>query len=104
MCVVAGALFVAFPVSRIVLEPPEPLVAVAALAATALFAFLIVAVARSEPDDLRRARIGFAVADVAIIALAVVTIANSPIRAGSCSSTTRPARQACCSRNVARSR
>jgi two-component system, NarL family, sensor histidine kinase DesK len=75
---VAGAIFVAFPVVRIILEPPTALVAASALAATAIFAFLIIAVARSEPDDQRRTRIGFAVADVAIMALAVVTVANSP--------------------------
>ena len=63
---------------RIILEPPATLVAVTALAATALFAFLIAAVARSEPDDARRARIGFALVDVAIIALSVATVANSP--------------------------
>jgi len=75
---VAGALFIVFPVVRIILEPPATLVAVTALAATALFAFLIAAVARSEPDDARRARIGFALVDVAIIALSVATVANSP--------------------------
>ena len=46
---VAGALFIAYPVVRIIMEPPAPIVVVAALTATTLFALLVLAVGRAAP-------------------------------------------------------
>ena len=52
---IIGAIFVAYPVVRIIAAPPEPIVAVLALSATAIFALLIGVLARRGPlDDATR--------------------------------------------------
>lgn len=75
---VAGAVFIAYPVVRIVLDPPPPLIALAALAVTALFTLLLVAVGRRSPDDARRANPALAIVDLVILGLAAWIVANSP--------------------------
>jgi two-component system sensor histidine kinase DesK len=69
--------FIAYPIIRIVLQPPEPVTAVLALSATALFAFLIASLARRPPEDPRRASPSMAVSVVGIIALAAATTVRS---------------------------
>ncbi len=75
---VAGTVFIAYPVVRIVLDPPAPLIAVAALTVTTLFTVLIVAVGRRPPNDARRANPALAIVDLAILGLAASIVANSP--------------------------
>jgi two-component system, NarL family, sensor histidine kinase DesK len=75
---IVGLIFVAYPIVRIVESPPEPVISVGVLAATAAFAYLIWALARRPPDDPRRASPVFAAMDVAIIALAAAVTVRSP--------------------------
>jgi two-component system sensor histidine kinase DesK len=75
---VAGAVFVAYPIVRIIVEPPAPFVAAAALGATAIFAAMIAILARRSPNDPLRRHPALALLDVALIALATAIVANSP--------------------------
>jgi two-component system sensor histidine kinase DesK len=73
-----GIIFVAYPIVRIVESPPEPAVTVAVLAATAIFAYMIWALARRAPDYPRRASPIFAAMDIAIMVLAAGATVRSP--------------------------
>jgi two-component system sensor histidine kinase DesK len=73
-----GAAFIGYPIVRILTAPAEPLVALLALAATAIFAFVIWSLARRAADDPRRASLVFAALDIVILALASVIVVLSP--------------------------
>ena len=75
---VVGAIFVAYPVVRIVVDPPGLDVAILALGATALFAAVILAVARRGPDDPRRRSLVLAGLEAGLLALATATVLRSP--------------------------
>ena len=75
---IVGLIFVAYPLLRIVSTPTEPAVAVAALAATACFAFLTLWLGRRAPDDPHRADRRLAVLDLAITGLAAFAVLRSP--------------------------
>jgi two-component system sensor histidine kinase DesK len=75
---VVGLIFVAYPLLRIASTPTEPVVALAALAATACFAILTLSLGRRTPDDPRRADLRLAALDVAITALAAFAVLRSP--------------------------
>jgi two-component system sensor histidine kinase DesK len=75
---VAGIVFIAYPIARIVLEPPGPAVAALALAATALFGAIIWSVARRDAFDPARARWWLAVLDLGIIAIATTLTLIEP--------------------------
>ncbi len=75
---VIGAIFVAYPVVRILAAPPEPVVAVLVLSATAIFALLIGVLARLDPLDERRGSPTMAALDLGIIGLATATFVRAP--------------------------
>jgi two-component system, NarL family, sensor histidine kinase DesK len=75
---VAGAAFIAYPIVRVIGQPPEPLVAALVLAATACFTFLLWAVARRDPIDPRRASPWLAALDVAILGLGAAAEVRAP--------------------------
>jgi two-component system sensor histidine kinase DesK len=75
---VAGIAFIAYPIVRILIEPTVPWIAVLVLAATAIFAFIVFALARRDSDDPRRASLVFAGLDIAIMVIAAVIVLGSP--------------------------
>jgi two-component system sensor histidine kinase DesK len=75
---IIGAVFIAYPLVRILAAPPEPIVATLVLSATAIFALLIGLLARREPHDERRRSPILAVLTVAIIGLAAATVIRAP--------------------------
>lgn len=75
---VAGAAFIAYPIVRIIGQPPEPVVAALVLAATAAFALLLWAVARRDPMDPRRASPWLAGLDIAILGLVAAAEVRAP--------------------------
>ena len=75
---VAGLIFIAYPVVRIILRPPDPVVAALALAATAIFAVMIWSVARRDPDDDRRRSLVLAALDVVLLVIVAVLVLISP--------------------------
>jgi DNA-binding NarL/FixJ family response regulator len=74
----AAAVFIAYPLARIVLDPTEPVTAALALAATGLFAFIAFRLGRRSPDDPRRADPRMTAVVLAIIGLAAATCLRSP--------------------------
>jgi two-component system sensor histidine kinase DesK len=75
---VAGLVFVAYPIVHILVAPPQPLVAALALCATAIFAYLIFALARRGPNDVTRARPVYAILDLVLLGLAAAIVLLSP--------------------------
>ncbi len=75
---VAGAAFIAYPIVRIIGQPPEPVVAALVLAATASFTLLLWAVARRDPMDPRRASPWLVALDVAILGLVAAAEIRAP--------------------------
>lgn len=75
---VAGIVFIAYPIARIVIEPPGPAVAALALAATAMFALIVWSVARRDAFDPARARWWLAALDLGIIAIATTLTLIEP--------------------------
>ncbi len=74
----AGLIFIAYPVVRIILRPPDPVVAALALAATAIFAVMIWSVARRDPDDDRRRSLVLAALDVVLLVIVAVLVLIAP--------------------------
>jgi two-component system, NarL family, sensor histidine kinase DesK len=74
----AAAVFIAYPLARIVLDPTEPVTAALALAATGLFAFIAFRLGRRSPDDPSRADPRMTAVVLAIIGLAAATCLRSP--------------------------
>ena len=75
---VAGAAFIAYPIVRIIGQPPEPVVAALVLGATASFALLLWAVARRDPMDPRRASPWLAALDITILGLVAAAEIRAP--------------------------
>lgn len=75
---IIGAIFVAYPLFRILAAPPEPMIAVLALSTTVIFALLIGVLARRDPRDERRRSPALAALNVAIIGLATATVVQAP--------------------------
>lgn len=67
---IAGIVFIAYPIARILIQPPGPAIAASALAATAMFGLIVWSVARRDASDPARARWWLAALDLGIIAIA----------------------------------
>jgi len=75
---VAGIVFIAYPIARIILQPPGPAVAVLALAATAMFAAVVWSVARRDAFDPARGHWWLAALDLGIVAIAATLTLAEP--------------------------
>ena len=67
---IAGIVFIAYPIARILIQPPGRAIAALALAATAMFGLIVWSVARRDASDPARARWWLAALDLGIIAIA----------------------------------
>lgn len=75
---VAGILFIAYPIARLVSDPPGPAITLLVLAATGLFALIVWSAARRDPDDPFRQNPWLAALDVGLLAIAVVLVVLAP--------------------------
>ena len=75
---VAGIVFIAYPIARILIQPPGPAVTALALAATAMFGLIVWSVARRDASDPARARWWLAALDLGIIAIATALTLIQP--------------------------
>jgi two-component system, NarL family, sensor histidine kinase DesK len=75
---VAGIVFIAYPIARILIQPPEPAITALALAATAMFASIVWSVARRDAFDPARGRWWLAALDLGIIAIATILTVIDP--------------------------
>jgi len=75
---VAGIVFIAYPIARILIQPPGPAITALALAATAMFGLVIWSVARRDASDPARARWWLAALDLGIIAIAAILTITEP--------------------------
>ena len=75
---VAGIVFIAYPIARILLQPPGPAIAALALAATAMFGLIVWSVARRDATDPARARWWLAALVLGIVAIATALTLLEP--------------------------
>jgi two-component system sensor histidine kinase DesK len=75
---VAGIVFIAYPIVRILIQPPGPAITALALAATAMFGLIVWSVARRDAFDPARARWWLAALDLGIIAIATTLTIIEP--------------------------
>ena len=75
---VAGIVFIAYPIVRILIQPPGPAITALALAATAMFGLIVWSVARRDAFDPARARWWLAALDLGIIAIATTLTIVEP--------------------------
>jgi two-component system sensor histidine kinase DesK len=75
---VAGIVFIAYPIARILISPPGPAITALALAATAMFGLIVWSVARRDAYDPARGRWWLAALDLGIIAIATVLTIIEP--------------------------
>jgi two-component system sensor histidine kinase DesK len=75
---VAGIVFIAYPIARILIEPPGPAITALALAATAMFGLIVWSVARRDAFDPYRARWWLAALDLGIVTIAVTLTIIEP--------------------------
>jgi two-component system, NarL family, sensor histidine kinase DesK len=75
---VAGMVFIAYPIARVLIQPPGPGITILALAATAMFAAIIWAVARKDAYDRSRSGLWLAALNLGIIAIATALTLIEP--------------------------
>jgi two-component system sensor histidine kinase DesK len=75
---VAGIVFIAYPIARVLIQPPGPGITILALAATGMFAAIIWAVARKDAYDQARSKLWLAALNVGIIAIATALTLVEP--------------------------
>jgi two-component system sensor histidine kinase DesK len=75
---IAGVAFMAYPIVRIIGQPPGPVIAALVLGATLCFAILLWAVARRDPMDPRRASPWLAALDIATLGLVAAAEVRAP--------------------------
>jgi two-component system sensor histidine kinase DesK len=79
---VAGILFIAYPIARLLADPQEPAITLLVLAATGLFAFIVWSAARRDPDDPARRSPWLAALDLCLLAIAVALVRIAPNEGG----------------------